>query len=112
MRCDMSFKKLIKMQENQNYIICPVCGELMPRHPSGLYNGQFSHYLAKTKPHYSRYGKKIIDSPFNGIYTCCVGCNNAVQVNSKSEPVTADKLADWIESKNKGSIPVLRMCKK
>lgn len=80
--------------------MCPVCGKPFEYNPRTGRVGQWAHFLCNTKPHLQRYGKDIIESKYNGIRVCALGCNNAVQLNYKSQPVFCDHLADEIKEKN------------
>ena len=76
---------------------CPVCGESLKFNPNRYKDGQWAHFLCRTKTHYQIYGKRVIDSFYNGVTACDLKCNNAVQLNIKSQPILCDELAEWIE---------------
>lgn len=80
--------------------LCPVCGGPLRYNPRTGMPGQWAHFLCNTKPHIRRYGKEIIDSRHNGIRVCGLKCNNAVQLNYKSQPILCDELAIDIEYLN------------
>lgn len=57
---------------------------------------QLAHLIPDTKAMRSKYGKKVVGHPQNRVVTCCLDCNNAVQLTNK--PVEADALAEEIRS--------------
>lgn len=73
--------------------VCGLCGGKLPWNDRMMYFGQWAHFLADSKAHRKYYGSWIIDSSHNGIKVCSLGCNNAVQIHRKSQPITADKVA-------------------
>ncbi len=69
---------------------CEVCGKrLTPQ------TGQVAHRMAKSKVNLKKYGKAIINHPFNLRATCSLRCNSAVLIDNK--PIEKEQLVNVIE---------------
>lgn len=79
--------------------LCPVCGGPLEYNLRTGRPGQWAHLLSASKLNYKKYGAPIIDSPHNGKLVCSLACNNAIQVNPKTQPVLAEKIVTMILSK-------------
>lgn len=93
----LSLKKIRAMRKISGR--CPVCGGPLFWNLNQQVYGQWAHLLCNTKPHRRRYGAAVIDSEYNGFVVCSLRCNNAVQLNRKSQPILCDRLADEIRKK-------------
>ena len=69
---DLKYKK-------PGYKKCPVCGVSLQFNPNRRKDGQWAHFLCRTRTHYIIYGKEVVDSWYNGVVVCSLKCNNAVQ---------------------------------
>lgn len=72
---------------------CRNCGESIHTHGSP----QLAHGIANTKTNLKIFGKEIIHHPDNLFSTCCIRCNDAMNIGRK--PAESRALADSIRRK-------------
>lgn len=91
-------EKIYELREKslENPSLCPVCDNPLKYNVRTGRNGQWAHFICDTKTHRKVYGKKIVESNYNGVVVCDLECNNSVQLNRKSRPVLCDELAEDI----------------
>ncbi len=69
---------------------CEVCGKrITPQ------TGQVAHRMAKSKANLKKYGKSIINHPYNLRATCSLRCNSAVLIDNK--PIEKEQLVEAIK---------------
>lgn len=71
-------KRIKEYIRNRDKGICQACGKYC------WTNGNIAHRIAETKPNIKKYGREIIDHPYNKAWTCFGnGCNDSFNIGNK-----------------------------